>query len=158
MSETSQIQLQTSNILNVPLQIYEKDFTFIVNGEQFSTSQIISDLLSPKISSIHQLDPTLSSFTITTNSKGNFSHILELATFSKREIAENEIDFFSEVIEQLGNEDIFIEKKSEENINITEENVISLLQRHLKSSIFYKKEIKNEIDFISSHFFKRRRT
>lgn len=111
MSEASQIQLQTSNILNVPLQIYEKDFTFIVNNEKFNTSRIISDLLSPKISSIHQLNPTLSSFTITTNSKGDFSHILELATFSKREIAENEIGFFSEVIEQLGNEDIFIKKK-----------------------------------------------
>lgn len=48
------IQLKTTSILNVSLQSYEKDFSFLVNGEEFKTSRIISDLLSPKICQLHK--------------------------------------------------------------------------------------------------------
>lgn len=66
MSEKNQIQLEYSSILNVPIQNYAKDFTFIVNGEEFRTSSLISDLLSTKISQIHTINPTINTFTINT--------------------------------------------------------------------------------------------
>lgn len=44
-----QFQLLTSSILNIPLQDYEKKFTFIVNGQKFKTSIFIAELLSPVI-------------------------------------------------------------------------------------------------------------
>ena len=53
MSNINKIQLKPSSILNVHLQKYPKDFTFIVNGKEFQTSRIISDLLSPKICKNH---------------------------------------------------------------------------------------------------------
>ena len=66
------IQLQTASILHVPFSKYGKDFTFIVNGEEFHTSQIIADILSPKISQMRITDPTLLVFSINTHSKGDF--------------------------------------------------------------------------------------
>lgn len=61
-----EIQLQTSSILNAPLYNYDKDFTFIVNGKEYNTYRIISDLLSSKISNIHKTDPTYSFICINT--------------------------------------------------------------------------------------------
>ena len=81
MKETSLIKLKNSCIVNVPLHNYEKSFTFIVNGQEFKTSRIIADLLSPTLSKIHLNDPTVDIFTINAEHKGDFSHILDLATF-----------------------------------------------------------------------------
>lgn len=152
MKEESQVQLNTASVLHVPLQIYDNDFSFIVNGEEFKTSRIISDLLSPKISAYHQSDPTLSEFTITTKTKGHFSYILQLSNFTKFSIPDSEIDFFSEVIEILGNEAIEI-INLEPDREITEDNVITLLQQHQKNPKLYKTRINDEIEFITSHFF-----
>lgn len=41
MSLQTQIQLQTARILNVPLQTYEKDFSFIVNSKQAESFLIL---------------------------------------------------------------------------------------------------------------------
>lgn len=53
MIDKNQIQLKYSSIASVPIQTYKQDFTFVVNGEEFVTSRLISDLLSPKISNMH---------------------------------------------------------------------------------------------------------
>ena len=66
------IQLKISSILNVPLCAYN-EFSFIVNEKVYKTTQIISDLLSPKICQIHKSDPTANSFIIDTENKGDFS-------------------------------------------------------------------------------------
>lgn len=58
MIDENQIILKPISILNVPFQIYQKDFTFFVNDEEFKTNKIISDILSPKICQIHYNDPT----------------------------------------------------------------------------------------------------
>lgn len=78
MIEENKVQLKISSIKNVPLQTYNDDFSFIVNGEEFKTSRLVSDLLSPKICQIHTNDPTFDHFIIDTQSKGNFSRILQL--------------------------------------------------------------------------------
>ena len=121
-----------------------------MNGKEFKTTRIISDLLSPKICQIHRCDPTINSFTITTKQEGDFSNILNLVNFENHEIEENEIEFISEVIEILGNEFIDIDIKLQE---VTENNVFDILQKHLKNKICYSKSISNEIDFISSKFY-----
>lgn len=81
MAEIGQIQLKISSILQVPLHLYENDFTFIVNGKKFKTNRIVSDLLSPKISRNHSTDATIDSFTINTRHRGDFSVILDLVNF-----------------------------------------------------------------------------
>ena len=97
-----QIQLNTECILNVPLQNYGDDFTFIVNKKEFKTKSLISDLLSTKICKIHSADPTFNQFEITTKNQGDFSHILNLTRFGSVPLPEKEIPFIAEVSEALG--------------------------------------------------------
>lgn len=72
----SRIKLLANTIKQVPLDNYPKDFAFIINGQQFKTSKIIADLISPTISKIHRNDPTVSEFLINTKEAGNFQTFL----------------------------------------------------------------------------------
>ncbi|KAK8838755.1 hypothetical protein M9Y10_032794 [Tritrichomonas musculus] len=146
-----QVQLKTTAVLNIPVQSYKSDFTFIINGDKFNTSYVISDLISPVISHIHQNDPTSSTFTISTENQGDFSHILKLATFRPFTIPYDEIPFFAEVIEKLGNDSIDISNLIQDEL--TNDNIIKYLEQHEKFSQLYKEKIDTEIEYASSHFF-----
>ena len=138
MNEIRKAQLKPSAILNVPFEIYDNDFLFIVNDEKFETSRFISDILSPKISQTHKTDPTFDTFVINTKEKGNFSHILNLATFNQVNIPEIEIPFFIEVTKILGNESINIIENNSAS-QITKNNVFSLIKYHINHP-FYSKQ------------------
>ena len=143
--------LDTSSIMNVPLRIYD-DFVFIVNGKEFKTTKLISDLLSPNICKIHSIDPILSEFNIHTQQKGDFSYVLNLLDFDQQSIPETEIEFISEVLEILGNNKISV-TNSQEQVEVTIENVFSLIKKHEQFPIFYKIPLQNEIEFAASHFY-----
>lgn len=148
MSNT--LELQTDSILNVPFDNYLRDFSFIVNGKKFQTNKFISDLLSPKICQLHKTDITISEYHINTKSNGNFQKILDLLSFNQVEIIEEEIPFISEIINKLCISNINI------NISIPKinlENVLELIKNHEKSDTFYSKNLSQEIDFLSEHFF-----
>lgn len=149
---SSQIQLKIESVLNVPLHSFVDDFTFIVNGEEFKTSKIISDLISPKVCKNHLIDPTNDKFVINTHHKGNFSHILDLINFNKKPVSDDEIPFLFEIIKHLGNDSIEVTlgPRSED---ITIDNVIGLICRHERNEFFYSKPLQEEINFLSSHFY-----
>ena len=143
------IQLQTSSILQVPFSKYSKDFTFIVNGEEFHTNQIIADILSPKISQMRNNDPTFLEFSINTQSKGDFQQILDLIDFKQHQITSNiNLTFLIEILEQFENTSIDINYKQEE---ITIENVIDKIKEH-ENKLFYSKQYSEEVDFLSANF------
>lgn len=150
--QSTQIELNESCLLNVPLQNYGNDFTFIVNETEFKTSFIVSDLISPKICKMHTIDPTINTFIITTKHQGDFSQIINLTKFTALSVNKAEIPFIIEVVEALeiksiNMKDLFSEEK------ICEENVFDLLTEHLKYNFAYRYQIEKEINFISSHFF-----
>ena len=91
MDNKSYLKLSESSIRKVPLCTYD-EFIFIVNGKEFKTSRIISDLLSPKICKLHLCDPTISQYSISTKYQGDFSLILNLTSFEKQEYSVD--DFF----------------------------------------------------------------
>lgn len=151
MSIQPQVQLKTTAVLNIPLQSYDSDFTFIVNEQEFKTSSVISDLISPVISHIHQNDPNSSIFNISTENQGDFNNILKLAAFHPISILDSEIPFFAEVIEILGTDSIDISNLIQNEL--TNDNVINYLQQHEKCVHVYSQKINEEIEYISSHFF-----
>lgn len=162
MSKSIQAHLKQSSILNVPFQKYEKDFTFVVNGEEFKTNRFISDLLSPVLCRIHSVDPTVDKFTINTQRTGDFSLLLKLTSFEPSDIFEKEIPFLSEVIEKLGNGTIEFENeyKKENDANntndtndMTVDNVLTHLQEHEKYFNIYYNQISREIEFVASHLY-----
>ena len=150
MSKTRLASLNPTSILAVPLQAYGDDFTFIVNGNEFKTSCLISDLLSPIICQHHTSDPTFDTFVINTKKRGDFSHILNLVNFEPTYIPLNEISFFSEVMKILGNKSI---DYPEDTTNITVDNVLTFLDIHQNDENFNLQHFSKEIDFASSHFF-----
>lgn len=150
--ERNRIQLLTNCILNVPFQMYDNDFTFIVNGNEFKTNKIISDLLSPKICNLHQIDPTFDTFVINTKYNGYFSFFLNLINFNQQEVPEEESEFISEVIEILCNELIKVIKPLQD-IEITFENVFDFLKLHEKNIVTFSDSIQKEVEFIASHFY-----
>lgn len=152
MVEKSYILLQTSSISNVPLQKFDKSFTFYVNNKVYRTSLITALILSPKICHFFSNDPTIDEITIKTKNSGNFSHVLNLINFDQNYISRKEIPFIQEVIEILGNDRIEIHDKTVET-KLTLENVFKFLKKHEKNSISYSNSIKKEIEFISSNFF-----
>ncbi|KAK8883912.1 hypothetical protein M9Y10_043014 [Tritrichomonas musculus] len=150
MSSTNRIQLDSSCIFGVPLQTYENEFTFLVNGEKFKTSRLISELLSPKICKIHSVDPTIDTFCINTSEHGHFSNILDLVKFNAKSIPTSEIPFIAEVVEQLGNETLRLtDDETPQELNL--DTIIPKIMKHEKIR-FYGKNFQEEIEFIASHF------
>ena len=98
------------------------------------------------------IDPTVSSFTINTVKKGNFPIILNLVNFKYNNFTDDEIEFISEIIEKLNNNSIEV-KANDINSKLTIDNVFELIQHHQICQQFYSKRLKDEIDFISSHFY-----
>lgn len=146
------IQLQPSSILHVPLNNYDQDFTFIVNKEETHTSRIVADLLSPKISQLHQIDSTISEYSINTKSQGKFAKIINLVKFIEEEISEEEIPFYSEVFEKLEISPEYIKilnKEKEKELNGLFDKII----KYQKYRILYKNELEEEIEKISSSFY-----
>lgn len=150
MSTQNRIQLKTSSITNVPFQTYSTDFTFIVNGEEIKTNRLISELLSPKICQLHSYDPTADRFYINTKSRGDFSKLIKLINFETSSISDDELPFFIEVLDILKNDNINIELNNN-NKELSNDNVITILQQHEEHRHFYKANIDHEIEFISNH-------
>lgn len=148
----SEVQLKVSSIKNVPLQTYSNDFSFIVNGKEFKTSHLLSDLLSPKICQIHTSDPTFDQFTINTQYSGDFSHILQLNNFTTQKISDDELEFFIEVIEILGNESFNV-ISSDEITELTNNNVLKYIKKHEQHENFYYNRFCEEIEYLSSNFY-----
>ena len=98
----SSISLQVESILQIPLQSYEHDFTFIVNSKEFKTTSVYADLISPIIASKHLSDPTLDKYIINTNTPGDFNKVINLMNFQSQEFNEIDEKFIIEVFEQLG--------------------------------------------------------
>ncbi|KAK8871534.1 hypothetical protein M9Y10_007265 [Tritrichomonas musculus] len=152
MSQTSKMKLMPSSIINVPFQSYSNDFVFIINGEEFRTCKLISDLLSPNICKIHSNDPTFDVFEMNTRNHGNFAHILNLIKFNEVQIPEEEFPFIIEVINVLGSKCIeFLDQIVPAEITI--DNVFKLIENHRKYDTFYSKSISEEIEFIAQHFY-----
>ena len=145
------IKLQTESVLQLPLQKYMNDFTFIVNSEKYETSSIVADLLSPIISSQHLIDPTIKEFNIITKTRGDFKKIIELSNFEEQDLREEDFSFIIEVFDQLGIEKVTINHKND-NIEITNDNIFELIKNHQIHPKFYGYRIDQEIEYFASHF------
>lgn len=135
MIQENSVHLSTSSILNLPLQTYDKDFSFIVNGEVFNTSKFQAQILSPNIYRMHASDSTIDTFIIKTQNCGDFSYFLNLAQFDTNNIPSSELPFFTEVREILGNTNIEWPGVNL-SADITTDNIFSLLSLHEKYPIF----------------------
>lgn len=83
------IELGGSSISQIRPDFLEKDFEFIIENKAFKCSKIISDFISPTISCLHLINPTLDKFYIDISCKNDVSGI-----FMKR-ISQGSADYRS---------------------------------------------------------------
>ena len=147
---TNSIRLQAESVLQIPFQNYEKDFTFVVNSERFDTSTFAADILSSKISKIHINEPTIKEFSIDTQTKGDFNKFLNLLNFEIAEISDQDIPFFTEVIDILEIDKIDIRLTQESDPTI--DNIFDHIKIHQLHPRIYSKQLESDILFFSLHF------
>lgn len=122
--------LSTDNVRKVPFEKYQKDFTFIVNGERYETSRFFADLLSPTICNYHYNDDTLDEFTLNTecNEADSFHEFLQIINFNEREIDSIQRERFCEYFLQLGNIDEYLRLHPDYFEDLSPSNVIDRLK------------------------------
>lgn len=71
--------------------------------------------------------------------------------FKEISISENDYSFIIEILTQLGTEKIDVTLPPN-NLKLTKENVLEHIKDHQKYNIFYKDQLRKEIDFVSENF------
>lgn len=152
MSENISFELNVTSLLAIPFHLYDDDFTFIVNDQEFKTCRLIAHLLSPKIIQNQISDPTNSQFVIKTRSKGNFQSFLDIFKNQQIHFPASEKTFIEEVINILGNTS-FTFHHPQNSSEATLDNIFNQLSQNLTHPVINSHLIQENIDFISSHFY-----
>jgi hypothetical protein len=73
------IAFAAKTLRNIPKNVYENDFTFIVGEAHYRCPSFVASLLSPRICGLQASDPTIRDFEIATKDpNGFFESILNL--------------------------------------------------------------------------------
>ena len=155
--------LTSNNFKGIPFHLYEKNFTFIVNGKRYKTSRIVADILSPHLRKLHYSDNSINEFSIEISNQFEedyFNDFLNLVNLDEFDI---EIDskrqkLFSEYFFCLGNIDDFLRIQPNYFNGLNTENCMSRLLDFIK---FVEKSptylnnllepLKKILSFIASH-------
>lgn len=169
-TQSSHFSISPDSLKNIPFQMYDKDFTFIVNGKRYKTNRIIADALSPLLQQLHYTDKSIDEFVINTkpcnkqmfndiSDKDYFEDFLKLGTFQNIEVDSIRQHLFSEYFYMLKNTNEFFRIQPNYLQGLTEGNAIErliLLTNVISKfgeSFFQKTNPINEIiSFVSSRF------
>ena len=144
MSTSSKTSLKLFiDLKKIPFDRYRKDFTFIVNGEEYPTHRIIADLLSPKVRQFHFIDETVDTFTITTNEKCDFNSIILFAITGEIQISKDELTNYCSIFMQLGNKDAFLQLIPQYDEKITIDNVFDSIKNKIHHISQFNESLKN---------------
>lgn len=154
---TCNYSLNPSALINFPIDKYEENFTFIVNGQLYKTSRIVADLLSPTIRNNHYNDSSNNKFTINisndtfnkSDSSDYFSDFLKLARFESNEIDSKRRERYSEYFLQLGNFEEFLRLQEEDN-DESELNDNQIIKKSIQSIQRLRTKVQNN-DFLYSN-------
>jgi hypothetical protein len=102
--KTSVIRLSAAGFKNIKSKTYENSFQFIVGDMSYLCAPFLADFLSPRISTFRELDPTLSSFVVSTpDISHEFSLLLSLVSDPEIAVPVSSLPFLSELAIELGN-------------------------------------------------------
>lgn len=163
MEKDNKYTLSCENVKNIPIDKYEQNFTFIVNGKRYQTSRVKADLLSPVVSGYHLIDESIEEMNITT--KGGeeketqseidyFSDFIKLTDFSTKSIDENHRKHYIEYFYELGNINEYLRLQPEYFESLSPENVIDRLKFLYKLNVFKdeSESMQEIVKYASTHF------
>jgi hypothetical protein len=67
-----EVGLSAKGLINVPRNVYENDFTFIVGDSHYKCPSVFAAFLSRRIGSLQSIDPTIHEFHISTKDPHNY--------------------------------------------------------------------------------------
>jgi hypothetical protein len=81
LSERIEVGLSAKGLINVPRNVYENDFTLIVDDSHYKCPSVFAAFLSRRIGSLQSIDPTIREFHISTKDPHKyFSRIVDLCS------------------------------------------------------------------------------
>lgn len=162
--EINDFSLKTKCVKKLPFDIYEKNFTFIVNGKKYQTNRVIADLISPLVCQMHYSDSSNDEFFINfvnnnEDEKDYFEDFLSLCTFEETEINDVKRKYFIYYLYKLGNIDECIRLLQNTSETINEDNIFDFFQTISKMIIENNvtdpsilKLFDEMIQYVSEHF------
>ena len=141
-------KIRTEIFQRIPFDKFEKDFSFIVNGQIYTTNSFVANILSPNISKKFDENMKTSYFEINTEYNGDFNRIIEFGEMKTIDIKQEEKPYFENVLIQLGNADEAIQFNQIFQEDISIENVFQRIQIKKELGV----NLEKEIAFISSNF------
>jgi hypothetical protein len=139
-----EITLSTTGFRNLPRNVYENDFAFIVGESRYYCPSFIASFLSPRICCLQMKDSTIREFCIETEDPTHsFEKLLEVCYGSSFRVCEN-VSFFKSIFCELHNRELY------EQMNELNFLMLSIDLNFLISRI---ECCEREIDFCSSHFY-----
>ena len=142
-------KIRNDNFGRIQFNKFEKDFSFIVNGEIYQTNSFVANILSPNISKMFDENMKVACYEINTEYEGVFNKIIEYGEMKAININEDEKPYFENVLKLLGNNIDAYKSYNEIQEDISFENVI----QRIKTKIELNMNIDEEITFISSNFY-----
>lgn len=101
------IRLSSGGIANIPIELYGKEFEFLVGGVSHKCGTFVAEFLSPTIAEIRRRDPNTRCFEIKTpDPSHNFNELLSLPFKSCLKVSRENFDFFVSVSRELGNAEL----------------------------------------------------
>lgn len=161
------VHLDIEEFRKIPLEKYEKDFLFIVNGKELNTNRLVADILSPVIRRAHYQDSSLQKFIIKVEDidteelkevplETYFDEFLKVGIFSKITLDSSHQKYFSYYFYALGNIKEYLRLQPKFFEEITIDNVlekikfISEILRIFPMEAQKEEIFRNLIDFASS--------
>jgi hypothetical protein len=145
-----EITLSAKGLGNLPRNIYDDDFTFIVGKSHYHCPSFLASFLSPRICDLQTKDSTLREFCIETDDPTHlFERLLEVCYGSSFRICDN-IPFFKSIFCELGNRELYEQIFGNFSEDLTILNVLDRLEFLFSTN----ESCERELDFCSSHFYK----
>jgi hypothetical protein len=143
-----EIGLSAKGLGNLPRNVYENDFTFVVGDSQYCCPSVVACFLSPRICDLQRNDPTIQEFHIDTpDPNHSFESILKLCSGSGLPFRRNDA-FVRLISHELGNGELYEAITANLTDELSVENVIA----RLRFSFELGDGCAPEIEFCSSHF------
>ena len=162
MNSEFDFSLNQKNWNDLSIDKYEKDFTFVVDGKQYSTPRFVADILSPKIRKLHFTDESINELHITTDNQttdDHFTDFLNLCFIDNQKLDTTLQTLYSIYFLELGNIDEYFRLQSSFFGPLSTENCVSLLltiekvySQNLEDFSIENDRIKEIMSFISQHF------
>lgn len=153
LEETVEVRLSSRGLENVPFELHEKDFEFVVGKEHIGVSSFVAEFLSPKICRLRRSDAAFCRYFVETRDVNHcFDRFLSAGRGSDLHIDRANASFFISLFLELENEELFSNLVSSmERTELTAENAVSQLM--MKRLCFSEMHCDRELDFVASHFF-----